>query len=47
MRAGGCARPEGVAPRPGTSFTPPGYPRSRKNGGHEPGVPGIGTLPKL
>gem|GEM_PF-4965937 len=25
-------------PRPDTSFAPPGYPRSRKIGGHEPGV---------
>jgi hypothetical protein len=26
----------GEAPRPNTSFAPLGYPRSRKNGGHEP-----------
>jgi hypothetical protein len=25
-------------PRPNTSFAPLGYPRCKKNGGHEPGV---------
>jgi hypothetical protein len=25
-------------PRPDTSFAPPGYPRCRNNGGHEPEV---------